>query len=104
MIRRSGSGKFSSPPGGRRFATTKGNTQKVKHRLRQKKRVSARKLSMERRYFREKCSANNEKRSTVASLYEPLLSNDQKIKRKNICKLASNKFWTRGYDDNSLVR
>ena len=47
MISRSGSVKLSSPPGGSRFARTKGNIQKVKHRLRRKKRVSARKLSME---------------------------------------------------------
>ena len=50
MIRRSGSVKLSSPPGSSHFARTKGNIQKVKHRLRPKKRVSARKLSMERRY------------------------------------------------------
>ena len=52
MIRQSGSIKLSSPPGGPRFARTKGNIQKIKHRLRRKKRVSARKLSMERWYFR----------------------------------------------------
>ena len=68
MIRRSDSIKLSSPPGGRRFATTKGNIQKVKRRLRRKKRISARKFSTERRYFQEKCLANNEKRSRVTSL------------------------------------
>ena len=68
MIRQSGSIKLSSPPGGPHFARTKGNIQKVKHRLRPKKRVLARKLSMERRYFREKCSANNEKRFRATSL------------------------------------
>ena len=47
MIRRSGSIKLTCPP------RTKGNIQKVKHRLRRKKRVSTRKLSMERQYFRE---------------------------------------------------
>ena len=49
MIRRSGSIKLSNPPGGPRFARTKGKIQKVKHRLRRKKRVSARKLSMDLR-------------------------------------------------------
>ena len=39
MIRRSGSVKLSSPQGGSRFARTKGNIQKVKHRLRRKQRV-----------------------------------------------------------------
>ena len=39
MIRQSGSIKLSSPPGGPRFARTKRNIQKVKHRLRRKKRV-----------------------------------------------------------------
>ena len=68
MKGQSGSIKLSSPPGGRRFARTKANIQKVKHRLRRKKRVSARKLSMERPYFREKCSANNEKRSRLTFL------------------------------------
>ena len=37
MIRQSGSIKLSSPPGGQRFARTKGNIQKVKYRLRRKK-------------------------------------------------------------------
>ena len=67
-IRQFGSIKLLSPPGGPRFARTKGNIQKVKHHLRRKKRVSARKLSMERRYFQEKCSANNEKRFRATSL------------------------------------
>ena len=49
MIRQSGSIKLSSPTGSPRFVTTKGNIQKVKHRLRPKKRVSARKLSMDLR-------------------------------------------------------
>ena len=68
MIRQSGSIKLSSSPGGRRLARTKGNIQKVKHRLHRKKRVSARKLSMEHRYFREECSTNNEKRCRFTSL------------------------------------
>ena len=46
MIRQSGSIKLSSTPGDPRFARTKGNIQKVKHRSRPKKRASARKLSM----------------------------------------------------------
>ena len=68
MIHRSSSVKLSSSPGGPRFARTKGNIQKVKYRLRRKERVSTRKLSMARRYFREKCSANNQKRCRVTSL------------------------------------
>ena len=47
MIHQSGSIKLSSQAGARRFARTKGNMQKVEHRLRPKKRVSARKLSMD---------------------------------------------------------
>ena len=47
IVRQSGSIKLSSPPGGPHFAETKGNIQKVKHRLRPKKRASVRKLSME---------------------------------------------------------
>ena len=38
-IRQSGSIKSSSAPGSPRFARTKGNIQKVKHRLRRKKSV-----------------------------------------------------------------
>ena len=51
MRRQSGSIKLSSPPGVPRFVRTKGNIQKVKERLRPKKRVSARKLSMDLRIF-----------------------------------------------------
>ena len=40
-------------------------------------------------------------RRPYKKVIEPLLSNDQKIKRK---KWGSNKFWKRGYDDNSLFR
>ncbi|CAF4320388.1 unnamed protein product [Rotaria magnacalcarata] len=47
MIRQTDSITLSSPPGCPRSARTKENIQKVKHRLRRKKRVSALKLSME---------------------------------------------------------
>ena len=85
MIRRFGSVKMSSLPGGPRFARTKGNIQKVKHRLRRKKRVSGRKLSTEldisersvRRIMKKDLGLRPYKK-----VIEPLLSNDQKIKRK----------------------
>ena len=85
IIRQSGSIKLPSPPGGPRFARTKGNIQKVKHRLRPKKRVSARKLSMElgisessvRRRMK-----NDLERRPYKKVIEPLLSNDRKIKRR----------------------
>ena len=107
MIRHFGCIKLSSPPDGPRFARTKGNIQKVKHRLRPKKRISARKLSMElgisersvRRIMKNDLGLRPYKK-----VIEPLLSNDQKIKRKNICKLGSNKFSKRGHYENSLFR
>ena len=47
MIRQSGSIALSTPPDCPRFVRTKGNIRKVKYDLRRKKRVSARKRSME---------------------------------------------------------
>ncbi len=47
MICQSGSIELSSPPGRLRLVRTKENIQKIKHRLLRKKRVSARKISME---------------------------------------------------------
>ena len=108
MIRHSGSIKLSSPPGGPRFATTKGKIQKIKQRLRRrKKRISARKLSMKLR-ISEKSVRRIMKNDLGLNFYkkviEPLLSNGQKIKRKNICKLASDNFLERGHYENSLFR
>ena len=84
-IRQSGSIKLSSPPGDRRFARTTGNTQKVKHRLRRKKRVSARKLSMDLQISERsvrRIMKNDLGLRPYKKVKEPLLSNDQKIKRK----------------------
>ena len=85
MIRQSGSIKLSSSPGGSRFARTKGNIQKVKHRLRPKKRVSARKQSMELDISERSIRRIMEKDLGLRpykKVIEPLLSNDQKIERK----------------------
>ena len=95
MIRQSGFIKLSSPPGGPRFARTKGNIQKVKHRLRRKKRVSARKLSMEfgisertvRRIMKNDLGLRPYKK-----VIEPLLLNDQKIKRKRVANWVRTNF------------
>ena len=94
-IRRSGSVKLSSPPGGSRFSRTNGNIQKVKHRLRRKKRVSARKLSMEldisernvRRIMKKDLGLRPYKK-----VIESLLSNDQKIKRKKFANWVRTNF------------
>ena len=68
------------------------NIQKVKHRLRRKKRVSVRKLSMDASLFPREMFGEIMKNDLGLRSYkkviEPLLFNDQKIKRKNICKLA----------------
>ena len=89
MIRRSGSIKLSCSP------RTKGNIQKVKHRLRRKKRVSTRKLSMEldisersvRRIMKNDLGLRPYKK-----VIEPLLSNDQKIKRKKFANWVGTNF------------
>ena len=100
MIHQPDSIKLSSPSGGPCFARTKGSIQKVKHRLRRKKRVSTRKLSMDLSIFYRsvrRIMKNDLGLRPYKKVIEPLLSNDQKIKWKNICKLGSKKFSKRGY-------
>ena len=84
MIHQSSSIKLLSPPGCPRFVRTKGNIQKVKHRLCRKKRISSQRLSMELgisdRSVRRIVKNDLELRS-YKIVIEPLLSNDQKIKR-----------------------
>ena len=94
-IRQSGSTKLSSPLDGPRFARTKGNIQMVKHCLRRKKRVSARKLSMElgiseRNVWR--IMKNDLELRPYKKVIEPLLSNDQKIKRKKFANWLRTNF------------
>ena len=95
MIRRFGSVKLSSPPGGPRFARTKGNIQKVKHRLHRKERVSARKLSM-KLDISDRSVRRIMKKDLGLRLYkkviEPLLSNDQKIKRRKFANWVRTNF------------
>ena len=71
------------------------NIQKIKHRLHPKKRVSTRKLSMNVRISERnvrRIMKNDLGVRFYKKVIESLLFNVQKIKRKNICKLASNKF------------
>ena len=100
IIHQSSSIKLLSAAGGRCFVRTKGNIQKVKHRLCRKKRVSTGKLSM------ELCSSdksvwrimkNDLGLHSYKIVIEPLLSNHQTEK---ICKLVSNKFSKRGHYNN----
>ena len=58
MIRLTGSIELSDTHGGPRIVRTKENILKMKNRLRRKTGVFARKLSMERRYFCNKCQTN----------------------------------------------
>ena len=58
MIHRTGSIELSDTHGGPRIVRSKENILKVKNHLRRKTGVSAGKLSMERRYFCNKCQAN----------------------------------------------
>ena len=87
MIRQFGSIALSAPPGCLHLVRTKGNIQKVKYRLRQKKRASPRKLSMELGISDR--SVRRIMKNDLGLCYykiviEPLLSDDQKIKRKNL--------------------
>ena len=68
MIRRTGSIELSGTHDGPRIVRTKENILKMKNRLRRKTGVSARKLSMERRYFCNKCQANIKNRFRIEAL------------------------------------
>ena len=68
MIRRTGSIELSGTHGDPRIVRTKEDILKVKNRLRRKTGVSARKLSMERRYFCNKCQANIKNRFRTEAL------------------------------------
>ena len=68
MICRTGSIELSGIHGGSRIVRTKENILKVKNRLRRKTGVSARTLSMERRYFCNKCQANIKSRFRTEAL------------------------------------
>ncbi|CAF3257917.1 unnamed protein product [Rotaria socialis] len=95
MILQSGSITLSSPPGCPRLARAKGNIRKIKNRLRRNKRVSARKLSLEldisetrvRRILKSDLGLHPYKK-----FVEPLLSDDQKIKRKKFANWIRTNF------------
>ncbi|CAM4836603.1 unnamed protein product [Rotaria magnacalcarata] len=95
MIRRYGSIKLSSSPGRLRIARTSENIRKVKNRCRRKRRVSARKLSMDldisersvRRILKNDLGLRSYKK-----IVEPALSDDQKIKRKQFTNWVRTNF------------
>ncbi|CAF1628032.1 unnamed protein product [Rotaria magnacalcarata] len=95
MIRRTRSIELPGTHGGPRIIRTKENILKVKNRLRRKKRVSARKLSMElgisatsiRRILKIDLGLKPYKK-----IIEPSLSDDQKIKRKKVANWVRNNF------------
>ena len=99
MIRQSGSITLSTPPSCPRFIRTKSNIQKVKYRLRRKKRISVRKLSMElgisnrsvRRMMKNDIGVNSYK-----IVIEPLLFDDQKIKWKKFANWVWTNFRKKG--------
>ena len=99
MIRQSGSSKLSSPSGGPCFATTKGNIQKIKHRLCRRKRVSIRKLSMDLRISERsvrRIMKNDVGLCPYKKVIEPLLSNDQKVKQKKFANWVRTNFFRKG--------
>ncbi|CAF2015007.1 unnamed protein product, partial [Rotaria magnacalcarata] len=95
MIRRTGSIELLGTHGGSRIIRTKENILKVKNSLRRKKRVSARKLSMELGI-----SATSVRRILKIDLglkpykkvVEPSLSDDQKLKQKKFANCVRNNF------------
>ena len=95
MARQSGSIQLKGTRGGPRIVRTKENIQKVKNRLRRKKRVSARKLSMElgisatsvRRILKDDLGLRPYKK-----VIEPALSDAQKIKRKQFANWVRTNF------------
>ena len=105
MIPRTGSIELSGAHGCPRMIRTKENIQKVKNRLRRKKGVSARKLSMEL-----SISATSVRRILKIDLglkpykkvIEPSLSDDQKIKRKKFANWGSKQFSKRRNHENSF--
>ena len=95
MIRWSDSITLSTPSGCLRFVRTKGNIQKVKYRLCQKERVSARKLSMglgisDRNI--QRTMKNDLRLRPYTIVIELILSDDQKIKRKKFANWVRTKF------------
>jgi len=95
MIRGTGSIELPGTLGGPRVFRTKNNILKVKNRLRRKKRVSARKLSIEldisttsiRRILKIDLGLKPYKK-----VIEPSLSDDQKIKRKKFANWVRHNF------------
>ena len=95
MIRRFGAIKLSSPPGRPRIVRSKENIRKVKDRLCRKKRVSARKLSVEldisERSVR-RILKNDLGLFPYKKLIEPALSDGQKIRRKQFANWVRTNF------------
>lgn len=95
MIRRYGSIELKRPPGCPRLVRTKQNIRKVKNRLRRKKKISARKLSVEldmsersvRRILKTDLGLRPYKK-----VIEPSLSDDHKIQRKKFANWVRTNF------------
>ena len=99
MIRRSGSITLSKPSGPPRLVRTKDNIQKVKNRLRRKKRVSARKIAMELDISER--SVRRIMKSDLGlypyeKIWEPLLSDDHRVKRKKFTNWVRTNFRKEG--------
>ena len=85
----------------------KANIKKVKNRLRRKSRVSVRKIATKldiSRFSDRRILKNGIGLRPYTKIMELSLSDDQKIMRKKICKLGSNKFSKRGHNENPLFR
>ena len=95
MIKETGSIKFSYSPGRPRTAHTKINIQKVKTRLKRKKRLSSRKLSTElgiSRSSARRILTTDLRCLPYKKITEPLLTDDHKAKRKKFANWVKSNF------------
>lgn len=95
MVTGVGSIKLSTPPEGSRTARSKGNMQKVKNRLKRKRRVSARKLASELKISPRSVSRilkNDRHLHLYKKTTQPLLTDTHKAKRKKFANWVRTRF------------
>ena len=95
MIHQTGTISLSSAPGCLRLVRTNANVERVKDRLRRKSRVSARKIATEFGILRISLRGilkNDIGLCPYKKLMEPLLSDDQRVKRKRFADWVRTNF------------
>ena len=95
MIRETGSIELKCPSGGPRSVRTNANIQKIRSRLKRKKRISSRKLANELNISRTSVQRILQKELNLQAYkhrVEPLLTNGQKVKRIKFANRIRNHF------------